>query len=87
MYSYLPIPPLLNGLNIKSMDHIFIGLVKCAAWGCFGVFNHLEEAVLSAVSIQIQTIQDSIWTRVPTTELLGREVSWRSCECHVTIMG
>ena len=69
------------------MGHIFIGLGTCAAWGCFEEFNCLEEAVLSAVSTQIQTIQDSIWTRVPTTELLGREVICRSCECHVTIMG
>ena len=69
------------------MGHIFIGLVKCSAWSCFDEFSHLEEAMLSMVSIQIQPIQDSIWTSVPTTELLGREVNWRYCECHVTIMG
>ena len=61
------------------MGRIFIGLVKCGAWGCFDEFNCLEEAMLSAVSIQIQTIQDSIWTSVLTTELLGREV----CEMEV----
>ena len=69
------------------MGRIFIGLGMCAAWDCFEEFNCLEETVLSAVSMQIQTIQGSIWTSVPTTELLGREVSCRSCECHVTIMG
>ena len=62
------------------MGRIFIGLVKRSTWGCFDEFNRLEEAMLSALSIQIQTIQDSIWTRLPTTELLGREVSCRSCE-------
>ena len=62
------------------MGHIFTGLGTCAAWDCFEEFNCLEEAVLSAVSIQIQTIQGSIWTRVPTTELLGRKVSCRSWE-------
>ena len=62
------------------MGHIFIGVVKCGAWGCFDEFNHLEEAMLSEVSKQIQPIQNSIWTRLPTTELLGREVSCRSCE-------
>ena len=29
------------------MGHIFIGLVRCGARGCFDEFNCLEEAVLS----------------------------------------
>ena len=57
------------------MGRIFIGLVKCGAWGCFDEFNRLEEAVLSAVSMQIQVIQDAIKDRTPTAELLGRNVS------------
>ena len=69
------------------MGCIFIDLVKCGVRGYSDEFNCLEEAVLCTVSIQIQAIQDFIWTSVATTELLGREVSWRSCECHVTIMG
>ena len=56
------------------MGRIFIGLVKCGAWGCFDEFNRLEEAVLSAVSTQIQAIQDSIRTRSPSCDLLGRKV-------------
>lgn len=43
-----------QGIDVKSMGRIFIGLVKCGAWGCFDEFNRLEEAVLSAVSMQIQ---------------------------------
>ena len=57
------------------MGRIFIGLVKCGAWGCFDEFNRLEEAVLSAVSMQIQTIQASIKNRATTTELLDKQVS------------
>ncbi|OWF37256.1 Cytoplasmic dynein 2 heavy chain 1 [Mizuhopecten yessoensis] len=63
-----------EGIDVKSMGRIFIGLVKCGAWGCFDEFNRLEEAVLSAVSMQIQIIQDSIKNRVPFAELLGRNV-------------
>jgi len=51
----------IQGIDVKSMGHIFIGLVKCGAWGCFDEFNRLEEAVLSAVSMQIQTIQASTY--------------------------
>ncbi|XP_071126281.1 cytoplasmic dynein 2 heavy chain 1-like isoform X2 [Mytilus edulis] len=64
-----------EGIDVKSMGRIFIGLVKCGAWGCFDEFNRLEEAVLSAVSMQIQVIQDAIKNRAPTAELLGRHVN------------
>lgn len=59
---------------MKSMGRIFIGLVKCGAWGCFDEFNRLEEAVLSAVSMQIQTIQAAVKSRESHAELLGRQV-------------
>ena len=64
----------IQGIDVKSMGRIFIGLVKCGAWGCFDEFNRLEEAVLSAVSMQIQTIQASIKNREATTELLDKQV-------------
>ena len=64
-----------QGIDVKSMGRIFIGLVKCGAWGCFDEFNRLEEAVLSAVSMQIQVIQDAIKRKAPTAELLSRTVS------------
>ena len=57
------------------MGRIFIGLVKCGAWGCFDEFNRLEEAVLSAVSMQIQTIQAALRARAPHCDLLDRQVS------------
>ncbi|XP_019385809.1 PREDICTED: cytoplasmic dynein 2 heavy chain 1 [Crocodylus porosus] len=63
-----------EGIDVKSMGRIFVGLVKCGAWGCFDEFNRLEEAVLSAVSMQIQTIQHALKKHSPICELLGKEV-------------
>ncbi|XP_057314672.1 cytoplasmic dynein 2 heavy chain 1-like isoform X2 [Hydractinia symbiolongicarpus] len=63
-----------EGIDVKSMGRIFIGLVKCGAWGCFDEFNRLEEAVLSAVSMQIQTIQAAIKSKEPSIELLSRKI-------------
>ncbi|ESO93665.1 hypothetical protein LOTGIDRAFT_209197 [Lottia gigantea] len=63
-----------EGIDVKSMGRIFIGLVKCGAWGCFDEFNRLEEAVLSAVSMQIQVIQDAIKNKVSRIDLLGKNI-------------
>lgn len=63
-----------KGIDVKSMGRIFVGLVKCGAWGCFDEFNRLEESVLSAVSMQIQTIQHALKKHRPVCELLGKEV-------------
>lgn len=64
-----------EGIDFHSMGRIFIGLVKCGAWGCFDEFNRLKEDQLSAISQQIQVIQDAIKARAPILSLLGREIN------------
>ena len=63
-----------EGIDFKSMGRIFIGLVKCGAWGCFDEFNRLLEEQLSAISQQIQVIQWAIKAGEKTLELLGRTI-------------
>ena len=64
-----------EGLDYKAMGRIFIGLVKCGAWGCFDEFNRLLEEQLSAISQQIQVIQFAIKEQQPTLSLLGRNIT------------
>ncbi|GIY28883.1 cytoplasmic dynein 2 heavy chain 1 [Caerostris darwini] len=63
-----------EGIDVKSMSRIFVGLAKCGAWGCFDEFNRLEESVLSALSVQIQIIQTALKTKTREIELDQKKV-------------
>ena len=63
-----------EGIDFESMGRIFIGLVKSGAWGCFDEFNRLKEDQLSAISQQIQVIQDAIKEKTSRIKLLNRNV-------------
>ncbi|KAJ3189734.1 Cytoplasmic dynein 2 heavy chain 1 [Gaertneriomyces sp. JEL0708] len=63
-----------EGIDYQSMGRIFVGLIKCGAWGCFDEFNRLDEAVLSAVSQQIQLIQAALKSGARSVKLLEQDV-------------
>eukprot|EP00754_Rhynchopus_humris_P016707 Rhum_TRINITY_DN14526_c0_g2::Rhum_TRINITY_DN14526_c0_g2_i1::g.95036::m.95036/K10414/DYNC2H, DNCH2; dynein heavy chain 2, cytosolic len=63
-----------EGIDFKSMGRIFVGLVKCGAWGCFDEFNRLKEDQLSAISQMIQVIQAAIKNKEPECDLLNRRI-------------
>jgi dynein heavy chain 2 len=63
-----------EGIDVKSMGRIFIGLIKCGAWGCFDEFNRLEEQTLSAVSMQIQPIQTALKNKQKSVTLLDKQI-------------
>jgi dynein heavy chain 1 len=53
--------------DFQAMGRIFVGLCQVGAWGCFDEFNR----ILSAVSQQVQTIQQGLAKLVknPNTEI------------------
>lgn len=52
-----------EGIDVQAIGRIFVGLIQCGAWGCFDEFNRLGRGVLSAVSSQVQLIQEAVRTK------------------------
>ncbi|XP_075234746.1 dynein heavy chain, cytoplasmic-like isoform X2 [Lycorma delicatula] len=66
--------------DFQAMGRIFVGLCQVGTWGCFDEFSRLEERMLSAVSQQVQTIQEALKSQTDckrnaiTVELVGKQV-------------
>ena len=60
-----------EAFDFQAMGRIFLGLCQVGAWGCFDEFNRLEERILSAVSQQVQSIQQGLASlaKNPNTEI------------------
>jgi dynein heavy chain 1 len=65
--------------DFQAVGRILVGLCQVGAWGCFDEFNRLEERMLSAVSQQIQTIQEAVRAGGQmTVNLVGKNLSVNS---------
>ncbi|CAF3346282.1 unnamed protein product [Rotaria sp. Silwood1] len=73
-----------EAFDFQAMGRIFVGLCQVGAWGCFDEFNRLEERMLSAVSQQIQTIQEALRQQSTSNkntlkiELVGKNITVNS---------
>ncbi|KAJ9669487.1 dynein heavy chain [Coniosporium apollinis] len=65
--------------DFQAMGRIFLGICQVGAWGCFDEFNRLEERILSAVSQQVQNIQQGLRKGAADEkaqiELVGRQLT------------
>nr|CCC48969.1 putative dynein heavy chain, cytosolic, fragment [Trypanosoma vivax Y486] len=61
--------------DLSALGRILIGLCQVGAWGCFDEFNRLEEQVLSAVSQQIQAVQEALRMRSGTATIEQQTIS------------
>ena len=75
--------PNLQGLDVKSMGRILVGLAKSGAWGCFDEFNRLDENTLSTVSTLIQAIQSALKNKRARVTLLQQEVCPRHFQFQI----
>lgn len=64
-----------ENFDFQAMGRIFVGLCETGSWGCFDEFNRLEERILSAVSQQIQLIQEGLRAGAAKITLSERSVN------------
>ncbi|CAI4046659.1 hypothetical protein SUVZ_11G2640 [Saccharomyces uvarum] len=62
-----------DSFDYQVISRLLVGITQIGAWGCFDEFNRLDEKVLSAVSANIQEIQNSLQVGKVYTALLEEE--------------
>ncbi|KAK6455692.1 dynein heavy chain, cytosolic [Scheffersomyces xylosifermentans] len=63
-----------ESFDFQSMGRIFLGLCKVGIWGCFDEFNRLDEKILSAISTQIEAIEEGLKDNKLQIEISGKSI-------------
>ncbi|XP_028992315.1 dynein axonemal heavy chain 2 isoform X2 [Betta splendens] len=75
-----------EGLDYKSMGHMYSGLAQTGAWGCFDEFNRINIEVLSVVAQQILSILSSLSAGQSKFHFDGHHISLvASCGIFITM--
>lgn len=61
-----------DSFDYQAMGRIFLGLCKVGGWGCFDEFNRLDERILSAVSSQVEAIENGLTNQSTRVEVSGK---------------
>ena len=67
-----------DSFDYQVLSRLLVGITQIGAWGCFDEFNRLDEKVLSAVSANIQQIQNGLQVGKSHITLLEEEAPLNS---------
>uniref|UniRef100_A0A3Q3RVK4 Dynein axonemal heavy chain 2 n=1 Tax=Mastacembelus armatus TaxID=205130 RepID=A0A3Q3RVK4_9TELE len=75
-----------EGLDYKSMGHMYSGLAQTGAWGCFDEFNRINIEVLSVVAQQILSILSALSAQQTKFHFEGQHIRLvSSCGIFITM--
>ncbi|XP_059611101.1 cytoplasmic dynein 2 heavy chain 1 [Phlebotomus argentipes] len=75
-----------ENVDSAAIGLILSGLARCGAFGCFDEFNRLQEATLSAISMQIQPLQQALKEKRDTVTILDEPIPLNPhCGIFVTL--
>ncbi|CAR27637.1 ZYRO0D03168p [Zygosaccharomyces rouxii] len=60
-----------DSYDFQSMARLMMGISQVGAWGCFDEFNRLDENIMSAVSSQVEVVQNALATGKKEIDLMG----------------